>query len=140
MNQIPQFIPPVQSTPNTSSTETPNQPNVPGSFEKQSQQARTATRSRKVRAATNQIINSRASFANYLAQGGLGLLTSSIEFQQNGDFILSSYVVYPDHKNFKEPLPQFLSRYPELQQSVIAINDQLKPLQGDMEIITPERF
>jgi hypothetical protein len=64
------------------------------------------------------------------------LLTSAVEFQQSGDFIHSSYVVYLNHGRFKESLGEFLSRYPQMSQQVEAINEQLKPVQTKMQVLT----
>ena len=106
--------------------------------ETQNQFARSLQRSAKIKQATSSIIRTRSEFKQYLLQNGMDLYTSAIEFQQTGDFILSSYVVYLNHNNYKEQLMQFLQRYPSLQQAVVNIRDQLRNSQQNMEVLTPK--
>jgi len=105
--------------------------------ERTSTWTKSAARSRQTRQATKIIINTRLQFKTYLQTSGLDLWTSAVDFQQSGDFILSSYVIYPNNGNFKEPLGAFLQRYPQLQAIAISIRDQLRPVQAQMQIITP---
>jgi hypothetical protein len=143
-----EFVPPQMSGPQNipqapggAMNNTPNMAsNIPASFEKQSQWARSVGRSHQIKAATSAVIQTRGQLVDYLKQHGMDLLTSSIEFQQTGDFILSSYVVYPQHNNQKEPLGDFLQRYPFLQEGVLAIRDQLRPVQSNMQVITPKTY
>lgn len=100
--------------------------------------ARSLQRSAKIKKATSSIIKTRSEFKQYLLQNGMDLYTSAVEFQQNGDFIMSSYVVYTNHNSYKEPLKQFLERYPNLQQPVINIRDQLFASQQNMQVLTPK--
>jgi hypothetical protein len=130
---IPQnFTPPSASdgagvnTPNTIS-------NAPGQ-EKTTTWSRAVTRSAVTKQATTAIKLTRFQFKQFLNQNKMDLITSAVEFQKNGDFILSSYILYTDFPNIREPLPAFLKRYPQFQQSVVAIRDQLKPMQSQMNI------
>jgi hypothetical protein len=99
---------------------------------------KSVARSRKVKAAASAVIQTRSQFVQYLRQGGLDLVTYAVTFQKTGDFILSSSVVYPKHQGYREPLAQFLQRYPNLQAAAIAIRDQLKPLQNQMDVKSPD--
>lgn len=133
-------MPPQPASAPSSSDTGLNQPqlaNIPAATEQQKQIARSVARGRKIRAATSTVIQTRGQLVSYLRQNGLDLLTSSLEFQQTGDFITSSYVVYPSHGNLKEPLVEFLRRYPSLQEPILAIRDSLRPLQDQMQVRTP---
>lgn len=133
-------------TPNMSlnspvgSKNTPNLKNIsnnPGGFEsKESSFGINPQRAKTVRQATTTVINTRAGFAKFLHSSGLRLLTSAVEFQRTGDFIQSSVVVYPQNNDYKEPLVNFLERYPDLQAKVNIINESLKPTQEQMQIIS----
>lgn len=102
--------------------------------------ARSVARSAKIRTATSAVVQTRAQFVAYLKQGGLDLWTSAVEFQSTADFILSSYVIYTNHNNFKEPLTQFLQRYPNLQSVANSIKDQLRPTAVNMQVVTPKGY
>lgn len=116
----------------------PNVSNVAPTSEKQSQWARSVARSAQIKSATTAVITTRSQFKTYLQQNGMDLFTSAVEFQQNGDFILSSYVLYKNYRNYQEPLSSFLQRYPQLQQAVIAIRDRLRPASANMKVLTPK--
>lgn len=98
--------------------------------------AKSVAKSQTTRAATTTIKFTRSQFKVFLNQNGMDLITSAVEFQKNGDFIFSSYVLYKTHPNIKEPLSLFLKRYPQYQSAAIAIRDHLKPLQANMQIIS----
>jgi hypothetical protein len=141
------FAPPVQPSMPQSSGENgqnlgaPNQSNYAPrqeSRETKNEFARSVARSGKIKQATSAIIRTRSQFKQYLLQNGMDLYTSAVEFQQSGDFIMSSYIVYLQHNNLKEPLFQFLQRYPNLQQPVINIRDQLSSAQQNMQVLTPK--
>jgi hypothetical protein len=145
MNPMEHFVPPTPQMPtqgaNTPDSGIPQQiNNVAGSQEKQSQWAKSVGRSHQIKAAAKTVIQTRSQLAAYLQQSGLQLLTSSIEFQNTGDFILSSYVVYPQYGNQKEPLAQFISRYPQLQEPVAKIRDSLRPAQAGMQVVTRRQY
>jgi hypothetical protein len=108
-----------------------------GSREAQGQWAKSVARSAKIKRATKSIIFSRSDFKLYLQKNGMDVFTSAVEFQKTGDFIQSSYIVYLNYNNYQEPLSQFLQRYPNLVIPVSKIKDQLKPVQQDMQVITP---
>ena len=108
------------------------------SRESQGEFGRSVARSAKIKQATTGIIRTRSQFKQYLLQNGMDLYTSAVEFQQTGDFILSSYAVYLQHNNYKEPLGEFLQRYPNLQVPVMNIRDQLRPMQQSMQVLTPK--
>jgi hypothetical protein len=122
--------------PNNFDPSVPNQINQPGDQERQNNWARSISRSKRIKAAAKTIIATRQDLADYLAQGGLKLLTSSIEFQQTGDFIRSSYVIYTQHNDVSEPLANFLERYDFLKEVAEKINQDLKPTQGQMQVLT----
>lgn len=104
----------------------PNMSNyVPGGQEFIPQQPQIVIKSRAIRNVTQAIIKTRAQLKKYLQNSGLDLYTSAVEFKQTGDFILSSYVVYPKHDNQKEALKDFLKRYPDLSQACLYIRDNL---------------
>jgi hypothetical protein len=129
---IPRNIPPAGSG---NGVNVPNQANIPGSFErKENNFGSSVQRSRTVKQATSAIISSREDFVVYLKKSGLDLLTSAIMFQETGDFIASSFVVYVNHDHVKEPLAQFIQRYPSLLEPLQRINESLKPLQGSLQI------
>lgn len=144
---MPEFIPqiPQQFAPPTGADTSgnPNQSsanfNVAPSSERE-RVLRSVARSGKIKAATSAVIKTRSQLVEYLRQNGLDLWTSAIEFQKTADFILSSYIVYPKHNNFKEPFAQFLQRYPNLQPAAIAIRDQLRPVSGQMQVVSPKLF
>ncbi len=108
----------------------PSSVNQVSGFEKKNDFARSVQKSRVLKKSTKMVINTREQLTAYLRQSNLDLLTSSVEFKETGDFIISSYVVYKDHNNFKENLSVFIERYPTLKPAVEAIRDMLKPVQG----------
>ena len=144
---MPEFIPsmPQQFTPPSSgdsgnvNINQANNFNVAASSERE-RLFRSVARSNKIKGATSTVIQTRSQLVQYLRQNGLDLWTSAIEFQQTADFIVSSYVIYPKHNNFKEPLGAFLQRYPNLQAVAVAIRDQLRPAAGNMQVVTPKPF
>ena len=123
------------SVSNNIDTGTPNQVGMSPSQEREKRQKQMVSNARSIRKATTKIISTRQEFKEYLIAQGLDLLTSAIEFQRTGDFILSSWVIYPKHNNFKESLGEFIIRYPKLQQSAKLIRDALKPFQRDIKIM-----
>jgi|GEM_PF-2047019 len=133
---MPQNLPPVGGDSNFNSA--PNVINVAPAAESQSQWTRSVARSAQIKQATTAVITTRSQFKSYLQQNGMDLFTSAVEFQQNGDFILSSYIIYKNYKNYQEPLASFLQRYPQLQEPVIAIRDRLRPAAGHMKVTTPK--
>jgi hypothetical protein len=135
MNEV--FVPPnIGNSADANGQGTPNVANIAPGQERNNQILRTVAKSQKIRKATSTIIKSRAQFKAYLQQNGLDLFTSAIEFQTTGDFILSSYVRYPNYNNYLEPLTSFLPRYPNLIAPVTAIRDQLRGAKGDMDVIS----
>jgi hypothetical protein len=117
----------------------PSTPNMMGNnHEAEKRNKDTARRARSTRQATTAIVSSRKELKEYLEKQGMSLVTSAVEFQKNGDFILSSYVVYPQKNNFKEPLKDFIHRYPQLEIAVKKINQNLRGVQNLMQIITEE--
>lgn len=131
--QMPQMPNQAGGNPNMA-----NIANMPSAQEQIGAWQKSVARSAKIKSATGAIIKTRQDFKNFLLQNGMDLFTSAVEFQQTGDFILSSYILYKNFNDFKEPLASFLQRYPQLQQSVIQIRDSLRPVQKDMEILTPK--
>jgi hypothetical protein len=144
---MPEFIPQMPQNfapPSSGDTGNPNinqatNFNVAPSTERE-RLLRSVTRSTKIKAATSSVIQTRLQLVAYLKQNGLDLWTSAVEFQQNHDFILSSYVIYPKHNNFKEPLSGFLKRYPNLKAIAEAIRDQLVSAGQNMQVISPKMF
>jgi hypothetical protein len=121
----------------SSGPQLPNQGNVAGGFEQSPNTfSKSVQRSKVIKKTTSSIISSREDFAMYLRKSRLDLLTSAIIFQETGDFINSSYIVYMDHNNTKEPLALFLQRYPDLLEPIQKINESLKPLQSSLQIKT----
>jgi hypothetical protein len=115
----------------------PNTTNVGGGVEKKENAvASSVVRSKGIKVATTHIISSRSELVAYLQQSGLDLLTSAVEFQQTGDFLASSYVIYRNHNNQKESLTKFLSRYPQLQDTISMITEQLRGEQSNLHIIS----
>ena len=112
----------------------PSSNNQPSGFEKQNNWARSVQRSKIFKQGASVVINTRLQLVNYLKQSNLDLLTSSIEFEETGDFILSSYVMYKDHNNFKESLTIFIDRYPALKPAVEVIRERLRPIQNQLKI------
>jgi hypothetical protein len=123
-----------RNTPSGNGFNMPSLSNSVGSQEKENAVQSSVTRSKQLKKTTSAIISTRSEFVNYLRKSGLDLLTSAIEFQENGDFIKSSYVIYKQHKNQMEPLGKFITRYPQLQNSILTINQSLKPFQESMKI------
>ncbi len=108
------------------------------SREAQGAWVKSVARSAHIKKAASTIIRTRGDFKQYLQQNGMDLFTSAIDFQQTGDFITSSYVIYRNHNDYREPLINFLNRYPQLQQPVIQIREQLRSQQSNMQVITPK--
>lgn len=133
---MPQNFAPSSEDPNINAA--PNVSNVAPGSERQNQWARSVARSAQIKHATSAVITTRSQFKTYLQQNGMDLFTSAVEFQQNGDFILSSYILYKNYKNYQEPLASFLQRYPQLQEAVIAIRDRLRPAATHMKVVTPK--
>jgi len=104
--------------------------------EAQGQWAKSVGRSKVIKQATNFVIKTRSQFKVYLQGQGMDLYTSAVEFQESGDFIASSYVIYRNYQDYKEPLFSFLQRYPSLQQPVLNIRDSLAPAKSHMQVIT----
>jgi hypothetical protein len=121
----PQFVPPQQNIPNPNAQNIPNISNIPGAQEQVGEVAKSVAKSQVIKTTTQMIINSREEFAQYLAQSGLDLVTSWVEFEKSRDFIQSSYVVYIQSNNFTEPLVDFLQRYPQLREPVQALNQKI---------------
>ncbi|MEI6729083.1 MAG: hypothetical protein WCK98_05565 [bacterium] len=134
---VPQFQAPNQGDPNGVNGGPQFNNTGPGQ-ESQSQWTRSVARSARIRSATSTIIKTRGQFKAYLQSNGMDLYTSAVEFQHTGDFILSSYILYSNYNNYKEPLAAFLQRYPTMQQPVIAIRDSLISVKGSMQVITPK--
>jgi hypothetical protein len=134
---VPQFQAPNQGGPN-SFNNNPQFNNTGPGQESQSQWTRSVARSAQIRGATSAVIKTRGQFKAYLQSNGMDLYTSAVEFQHTGDFIMSSYIVYTNFNNYKEPLASFLQRYPGMQQPVIAIRDSLITVKGSMQVITPK--
>jgi hypothetical protein len=119
----------------------PSAPNMMGNNrEAEKRNKDTARKARSTRQATTAIVSSRKELKEYLEKQGMSLVTSAVEFQKNGDFISSSYVIYPKKNNFKEPLQDFIHRYPQLEIAVKKINQNLRGVQNLMQIITEEDF
>ena len=133
---MPQNISIPNGDPNLNNV--PNSANVAPSSERQGQWSRSVARSAQIKSATTAIITTRSQFKTYLQQNGMDLFTSAVEFQQNGDFILSSYIIYKNYRGYQEPLASFLQRYPQLQEPVMSIRDQLRPAVHNMKVTTPK--
>lgn len=83
------------------------------------------SRAKQVRSVLSRVISSREELSTYLAQYGLQLLTSAVEYEKTRDFIGSSYILYSQHNNYLEPLVRFLERYPDYRPSIQAIATNL---------------
>jgi hypothetical protein len=123
-----------RSSPSGNGFNMPNLSNTVGSVEKENAVQSSVQRGKALKKTTSAIISTRSEFVSYLRQNGLDLLTSAIEFQESGDFVKSSYVIYTQHKNQMEPLALFITRYPQLQESISQINESLKPYQASMKV------
>jgi hypothetical protein len=125
---MPQMPNAPRSAPPSGPSSGPNMSNQSGAGIEQQENtfAKSVAQSKVVKKMTSVIISSREDFVEYLKQSNLELLTSAIIFKETADFIDSSYIVYPNHNGRKEPLGQFLLRYPELQPMVMKINEDLK--------------
>jgi hypothetical protein len=123
-----------RSSPSGNGFNMPSLSNTVGSAEKENAVQSSVQRGKVLKKTTNAIISTRSDFVSYLRQSGLDLLTSAIEFQESGDFIKSSYVIYTQHKNQMEPLTLFITRYPQLQESILKISESLKPYQESMKV------
>jgi hypothetical protein len=135
----PTFTPPTSrpSQMPSNGQNIPNQSNIGGGAEnRENAISNSVARSHGIKTATTSIISTRSEFVDYLKKSGLDLLTSAVEFQKTGDFIQSSYIVYRQHNNQKEPLKLFIDRYPQLQDSITQINNSLKAVQTQMNIIS----
>lgn len=109
--QMPVYTPPTGDA-------SPGNLNQYRSSESKESFQQSAQRARQVRAMVGKIITSREELAKYLAQYGMKLLTSAVEYDRSKDFITSSYILYEAHNNYLEPLAEFLTRYPDYQPSV----------------------
>jgi len=138
LNNVPampqQSYAPPNGVSGLSQSQMPNQSQAPSSQEQEGSWQKSVRRSKQTRAITKQIINSRKDLENYLANKNIQLLTSATEFQQTGNFIMSSYVVFLDFDNYKESLFTFLQRYPQLQTAVEAIAQYLYPTSKDLNV------
>lgn len=79
-----------------------------------------------IRTTAQTVINTREDLVKMLQQNGLKLLTKMAIYKQTNDFIQSSVIVYPDHKDHQELLAEFIERYPQIKPFVLKINDNLK--------------
>lgn len=130
------FQPP---SPQPRNMEVPNQQfEAPTGIEGKGELSRSVVRSYTIRKATNTIITTRDELAAYLLQYNIKLLTSSVEFQQSGDFLTSSYVLFEYQGNITESLEAFLKRYPSLVETVEKIRQTLRPIQSIMQVTTPK--
>lgn len=113
-----------------------NTPNIPGSQERHNNFAQVLSRSKQIRRGTKAIISTRAEFVHYLKKNGLNLITSAVLFQRTHDFIQSSFIIYPYQNNLKEPLVNFLNRYPDFKPSLEKINRDLHEKAPNIHVIT----
>ncbi len=95
---------------------------------------RVARRAKAMRPIGRKIKNTRQELVDYLAENNVGLVTSALEFQNTGDFILSSYVIYHEYRDLREPLSEFITKYPDIKSSAESIREILFPLQGQMRV------
>lgn len=124
----PQFFePPAASTGDSSA---PNMKNMGGNID--AKEAKVAKQARRIRKSTSTIIFTRKTLADYLAKFGMKLLTSAVDFQNTGDFILSSIVVHTN--GVREPLGSFIVRYPQFQPSCIQIKNQLVVVRNSFQV------
>lgn len=101
--------------------------NAPGSAESRSESFRNSVAaSHQVRAVAGTVLETREDLVKFLKSNGLDLRTKFKQFQETKDFITSSYVIYPNHKNHQEPLGSFIERYPQIKPFVLEINQKLK--------------
>lgn len=128
------FTPPTAG--DSANFDTPNLKNTVSGKEQISSLQKSVIRSGRIRRATASVKQARSEFEKFLLRNGLLLYTSALEFQQTGDFILSSYVIYPKHNYLQESLASFLQRYPFLQEIVYNIRDTLRPVQSQMQVRT----
>ncbi len=120
--------------------QTPNQNNISPGQERQKSWGNAVSRSQTTRKGTQTIRSVRAGFQNFLRQNGMDLVTSALEFQENGDFIASSYIIYTNHNNYKVPLGQFLGQYPQFVDSCVQIRDYLRQVQNQIQVNTRGNF
>lgn len=140
IESMPEFVPPTPGGSSESFNQPSQTPNVASSSFERDRIVRSFARGKKIKTATTAVIQTRAQFVDYLRSNDMDLWTSAVEFQNSGDFIMSSYVVYPSHNNLKEPLGAFLQRYPHLAQPVMAIRDALRPMQQNMQVKTKKFY
>ncbi len=133
---MPQFTPPQAGGDPNNTNSAPNISNSGPRQESQSQWSRSVSRGKAVKKATSTVINTRSELVSFFRKSGLDLMTSAVEFQANGDFIQSSYVIYPQQNNFKESLSDFLLRYPTIKPAATTINERLKSVQSQMQVIS----
>lgn len=113
--------------PSNNSESSPNLSNQSkAGAEKEGSFNQSVARSKTVKQAAGFIIHTRQQLVDFLAKQNIKLLTSALEYQQTGDFVTSSYVVFSKFKNHQETLVEFLARYPQIVASVNQINEQLK--------------
>ena len=131
-NHFSGFTPPNIGNLNNPSFETGNEKMRQGVY-----------KSRQIRTSLGQVINSRANFSAILKQWNIELLTSAKELDETGDFVASSYVVYKNYNDFKEPLFSFLQRYPDFSDQVKYIenvNQNIKGRIGLSDIKFPDSY
>lgn len=120
-------MPPNVNLPNFNPNSAPNLGNAPSGVESRSESFRkSVAAASQVRSVVNTVINTREDLVNTLRQNGLDLRTKMKLYQQTGDFIAASVVVYPAHRDQTEPLAQFIERYPQIKPFVLKINKDLK--------------
>ncbi len=125
-------------------TYNPNQfnPNIKGSGSVETINesfGRSVARSHHIKATATTIINTREDLAVVLKKQNIDLLTKATVFQETGDFISSSYVIYRKHNNHQESLSAFLERYPQIKPFAEKINQDLKPQKGNLQVRTSSK-
>ena len=115
------------NTPRFNPNTAPNVANAPSGVESRSESFRkSVVAAAQVRATVNTVIDTREDLVRMLRGNGLDLRTKMALYRQTNDFIASSVVIYPAHRNQQEPLGQFIERYPEIKPFVVKINENLK--------------
>jgi len=140
----PEYLPPMPQQPYSPPNgavngdarfgQMPNQSQAPSGVEQEGPWQKSIRRSKQTRAATKQVIHTRKDLEQYLANQGIKLLTSATEFQESGNFLTSSYVVFTGFENYRERLVDFLVRYPQLRPIVEAISVSIQPISRDLHI------
>jgi hypothetical protein len=98
---------------------------------------KSVVKSAKIKAATHYIQDKRSKLSQILAENELGLWTSAVEFRTTGDFIGSSYIEYRTHNGAKEPLRDFLNRYPRLTELAQAVQEAVTSQQENLDVVSP---